>query len=139
MNGIPLRIEIGPKDLENNEFILVRRDNYLKEKVNFKEDVLNKIKNTLDKMHKDMFDKALNRNLEKTYICKSLDEVRDVMNTHPGYVKTMWCGSEECELKMKEINVTKSRCIPFDQEHLSDKCVCCGKEAKHMVIWGIQY
>jgi prolyl-tRNA synthetase len=139
MNGIPLRIEIGPRDLENKNFILARRDDYSKETINFEDDILSKIKDTLDKMHNDMFEKAKKRNAEKTYACTSLEEVKNIMNTRPGYVKSMWCGSEECELKMKEINGTKSRCIPFDQEHISDKCICCGKEAKHMVIWGIQY
>jgi prolyl-tRNA synthetase len=76
---------------------------------------------------------------EKTYECKNLEEVSNVISTQPGFIKAMWCGNEECELKMKEIGGVKSRCIPFYQESIDDKCVCCGKQAKHLVIWGIQY
>lgn len=139
MNGIPLRIEIGPKDLENNHFVLARRDNYSKETISFNENILNKIKETLDKIHNDMFEKAKKRNESKTTICKNLDEVKTTIEKNPGFIKAMWCGDEACELKMKEIKGIKSRCLPFEQEHVSDKCAICGKEAKHLVIWGIQY
>ena len=68
-----------------------------------------------------------------------MDEIKEVMENHPGFIKAMWCGSEDCEKEIKEIRGTKSRCIPFEQEKIDTKCVCCGKEAKDMVIWGIQY
>lgn len=139
MNGIPIRIEIGPKDLENNHFTLARRDNYSKETISFNENILNKIKEILDKIHNDMFERAKKRNEEKTTICKNLEEVKTTIEKNPGFIKAMWCGNEECEIKMKEIKGIKSRCLPFEQEHLSDKCAICGKEAKHLVIWGIQY
>ncbi len=139
MNGIPIRIEIGPKDLENNQFILARRDNYSKETISFNQNILSIIKETLDNIHNDMFNKAKKRNDEKTTVCNNLNDVRNTIKKNPGFIKAMWCGNEECELKMKEIKGIKSRCLPFEQEHLSDKCAICGKEAKHMVIWGIQY
>jgi prolyl-tRNA synthetase len=90
-------------------------------------------------MQQDMFNTALKRSQERTYKCTSLDDVKNIMNTKPGFIKAMWCGDEACEIKMKEINGIKSRCIPFEQEHFADKCIVCGKEAKHMVVWGIQY
>ncbi len=139
MNGIPIRIEIGPKDLANNQIIIVRRDNYKKEVIPLDIDIVQKIKDTMTIMHKDMFNKAKERNESKTYVCRNMQEVEDVMKTNPGFVKAMWCGKEECETKFKEIKGMKSRCIPFEQEQLDDKCICCGKKAKHMVIWGIQY
>ncbi len=139
MNGVPLRIEIGLKEIENSEFAVTRRNDYSKRNVSFNENIVDSINKLLDEMHKDMFDIALKRNSEKTHVCNSLDEVRNIMNTNPGYIKSMWCGNEECELKMKEINGIKSRCIPFDKEKVSDTCVVCGKEAKHLVVWGIQY
>ena len=90
-------------------------------------------------MHNDMFNRAKKRMEEKTYVCHNMDEIKDVMENHPGFIKAMWCGDEACEEKIKEIRGTKSRCIPFEQEKVDTKCVCCGKEAKDMVIWGIQY
>ena len=76
---------------------------------------------------------------KKTFTAFTMEDVEKIMNTQPGFVKAMWCGDEECELKMKEIRGTKSRCILEDAEPISNKCVCCGKEAKHLVVWGIQY
>lgn len=139
MNGIPLRIEIGPRDLENNEIIISRRDTYTKETVSLETNMVSKINGLLEMMQHDMYERARLRNIEHTYECHNLEEVRNVLATQPGFIKAMWCGDEACELKMKEIGGIKSRCIPFTQEHISDTCVCCGKEAKEMVIWGIQY
>lgn len=139
MNGIPLRIEIGPRDLENNEIIISRRDTYTKETVSMEIDLIAKLQHMMEMMQHDMYERARLRNVEHTYECQNLDEVRNVLATQPGFIKAMWCGEEACELKMKEIGGIKSRCIPFEQEHISDTCVCCGKAAKEMVIWGIQY
>ena len=139
MNGVPLRIEIGPRDLENNQMVISRRDNYTKQTVSLAVDIPVTITDLLDQMHHDMYERALKRNIENTHICKTLTDVKEVMETKPGFIKAMWCGEEACELKMKEIRGTKSRCIPFEQEQVSDTCVCCGKEAKQLVIWGIQY
>lgn len=139
MNGVPLRIEIGPRDLENNEIIISRRDTYTKETVSLEIDLVTKINHLMEMMQHDMYERARLRNQDHTYECHNLDEVRNVLATQPGFIKAMWCGEEACELKMKEIGGIKSRCIPFNQEHIDDVCVCCGKEAKEMVIWGIQY
>lgn len=139
MNGIPLRIEIGPRDLENNEIVISRRDTYTKETVSLDIDIISKLKQLMEMMQSDMYERARLRNVEHTYECRNLDEVRNVLATQPGFIKAMWCGDEACELKIKEIGGIKSRCIPFTQEHISDTCVCCSKEAKEMVIWGIQY
>ena len=93
----------------------------------------------LDKMQEDMYNKALNNLEEKTYDATTLDEVKDIMNNHPGFVNAHWCGNEECELKMKEIRGTKSRCIVESKDYETEKCIVCGKKAKHKVVWGIQY
>lgn len=140
-NGIPVRIEIGPKDLEAGEIVLARRDTRERITVSADVDICKCISDLLDNIQKNLFDRAKERRDMQTYAATNLEEVKDIMENHPGFVKAMWCGDEECELKMKEIRGTKSRCIPFaeEQEHISDTCVCCGKPAKTMVVWGIQY
>lgn len=139
MYGVPVRIELGERDLESNHITVVRRDTGEKSFIGFDKDIPNEIISLMDNIQKNMFDSALKRNLNRTYTCTSLDEVREIMNTKPGYIRAMWCGDEACELKMKEINGLKSRCIPEEQEHFDDKCICCGKPAQYMVYWGIQY
>ena len=139
VQGIPFRIEIGKRELENNEIVVARRDNFKKEEVSLDTDLVAYFKEQIDVMHNDMFNRAKKRMEEKTYVCHNMDEVKEVMENHPGFIKAMWCGDEACEEKIKEIRGTKSRCIPFEQEKVDTKCVCCGKEAKDMVIWGIQY
>ncbi len=139
MNGIPIRIEIGPRDLETNEIVLARRDTSEKIKVKLDDDIVNNIAKLLERIQTNMYNTAKKRMIEKTYVCTNLDEVKEIMENRPGFVKAMWCGDTVCELKMKEIKGTKSRCIPDDQESLSDNCICCNKPAKHMVYWGIQY
>ena len=74
-----------------------------------------------------------------TYTAKNMEELENIITNNPGFVKAMWCGNKECEERIKEVRGTKSRCIPFEQEHISDKCVCCGNDADEMVVWGIQY
>ena len=138
VNGIPIRIEVGPRDLEKNEVTVVRRDTLEKIVVNLN-DIINVVTQQLDKMQEDMFNKALNNLNTKTYDVNSLDEVKDIMNNHPGFVNAHWCGNEECELKMKEIKGTKSRCIIESKDYEEEKCIVCGKPAKHKVVWGIQY
>ncbi len=139
MNGIPIRIEIGPKDLENNSITLVRRDTSEKEGVRLDIDIVKKVAELLDQIQDALFQKAQKRNKSKTYVCRTLEEMKEQMERELGFVKAMWCGSPECEAKMKEIRGTKARCIPFEQEKIADTCICCGKTAKDMVIWGIQY
>lgn len=138
MKGVPLRLEIGPKDIEKNQCVLVRRDN--REKIFVPLDNLeNAIPKALELVRQGMYDKAYNRREKMTYIAKNLDELKNIADTKPGFIKAMWCGSQECEEKLKEISGVSSRCIPFEQEHLSDKCVCCGKKADKMLYWGKSY
>ena len=139
VNGIPIRIEIGPRDLNDGFITLVRRDTREKTNVFINDDVVSNVKTLLNDIQNNLYNRALERRNEMTYAAKSMDEMKEIISNHPGFVKAMWCGNKECEDKIKEIKGTKSRCIPFEQEHISDKCVCCGKDAKEMVIWGIQY
>ena len=138
MKGVPVRIELGPRDIENGVCVLVRRDTA--EKIVVKLDEVEKvIAETLEKIHNNMFDECKKRLEEKTTIATTLDEFVTSMNEHQGFIKAMWCGDQACEEKIKELTAAKSRCMPFEQEKISDKCVCCGKPADKMVIWGRQY
>lgn len=139
VNGIPVRIEIGQRDLDENKITFARRDTREKIVKDLNIDVTQYVNDLLDEIQNNLYDRALKRREELTYECHKLEEVEKIMNTKPGFVKAMWCGSEECELKMKEIKGTKSRCILEDHEHIDDKCIVCGKDAKHLVVWGIQY
>ncbi len=138
MKGVPVRIEVGPRDVANNQVVIARRDTGTKEIVRF-EDIKKYVLSLLNSIQKNMYDKALKHANERTYTCTTLDQVREIMETKPGFIKAMWCGDVECETKMKEIRGMKSRCIPFEEEHISDTCIVCGKKAKNMVYWGIQY
>ena len=139
--GIPVRIEIGKKDLENKELTLVRRDTREKIKISIDSDIVEEVRKLEKAIQDNLYNRAKERRDAMTYKATTLDEMREFMNTQPGFIKAMWCGDQKCEEKIKEINGLKSRCIPFaeEQEKISDKCVCCGKEAKEMVVWGIQY
>ncbi len=138
MKGVPIRLEMGPRDIENGECILVRRDTA--EKITVKLDNLKEeIGKMLDSIHNNMFEECKTRLKEKTTVALDLDEFKNSMETNQGFIKAMWCGDEECENKIREITGAKSRCMPFEQEKISDKCVCCGKPADKMVVWGKQY
>jgi prolyl-tRNA synthetase len=139
MLGIPLRIEFGLRDLEKNQIILARRDNYSKEEIIADSDLGKKISKVLKLIQDSMYDKALKRREERTYICTERSELEDIVTNKPGFIKAMWCGDESCETSLKQIGGLKSRCIPFEEEQLSDKCINCGKKAKKMLYWGIQY
>ncbi len=139
MKGVPLRLEIGPKDMEKNQCVLVRRDNREKYFVSL-DDLEGEITRLLDELGRAIYDKAAANIERRTYRCTSIDEIKAALAEHgDGFVKAMWCGSEECEDKVKELTGVGSRCIPFEQEQLSDTCVCCGKKAAHMVVWGNAY
>lgn len=138
MKGVPVRIEIGPKEIERGEVIVTRRDTFEKMPVKI-EELESKMEEVLDDIQKSMFNECKKRMEEKTTIALNMEELEKNMNENQGFVKTMWCGSQECEDKVKEVTGAPSRCIPFDQEHLSDTCVCCGKKADKMVVWGRQY
>ena len=138
MKGVPLRLEIGPKDLEKNQCVLVRRDT--REKVFVSLDELETaIPAQLEALRKDLYERALANREKRTWAATTMDEVKELAKANTGYIKTMWCGDLACEMKMKEEVGLSSRCMPFEQEHLSDVCPCCGKPAKTMVYWGIAY
>ncbi len=139
VNGIPVRIEIGERDLEQHKITFVRRDTREKIVEDININVAEYTKKLLDKIQENLYNIALQRQKQLTYECKNLDEVEKIMNTKPGFIKAMWCGDENCELKMKEIKGTKSRCILENDKHIDDKCIVCGRPAKHLVVWGIQY
>ena len=138
MRGIPLRIEIGPRDLENNKCIIVRRDTLEKIEVSL-DDLKKEIDILLNDIHNNMYKICEKRMNEKTSIAKSIEEFEKNINNNQGFIKAMWCGDNACEEKIKALTSAKSRCIPFNEEKLDDKCFCCGKEAKHMVYFGRQY
>ena len=139
VNGIPVRVEIGARDLENNNITIARRDTREKMVISIDEDITSYIKNLMNDIQNNLFVSAKKRVEELTFTAHNLTDVENIMKTHPGFIKADWCGSEECELKMKEINGTKSRCILENEKPIDGKCVVCGKEAKHLVVWGIQY
>ncbi len=139
MKGVPLRIEIGPRDIAENKCVTVKRVNREK---NFEslENIEEVIAQRLNEVRDEMYQKALQNREQKTYECTSVDEIKQALEKNgDGFVMAMWCGSEECEDKVKELTGVGSRCIPFEQKHISDKCVCCGKPAKDMVFWAIAY
>lgn len=139
VNGIPLRIEIGERDLEKGNVTFVRRDTRekIQEKVDL--DITSYVKNMLDTIQKDMYERALKRRKELTFEAHNLQEMESILNTQPGLIHAMWCGKRECEEKIKEIKGCKSRCILEKGEKIDSKCVCCGAEAKEHVIWALQY
>lgn len=138
MKGVPLRLEIGPKDIEKNQCVLVRRDNREKYFVSL-DDLETEIPKLLDAVQDGLFQAALARRANMTYTAKTLEELKDIADNKPGFIKAMWCGSRECEEKLKEYAGVSSRCIPFEQEHIADTCVCCGKPADKMLYWGKAY
>ncbi len=139
MKGVPVRLEIGPRDIENGQCVLVTRHNREKKVVEL-DKLTREIKKSLKEVHNGLYKKALENRENRTYRCTSIDEIKAVLEKNgDGFVNAMWCGSEECEDKIKELTGVGSRCIPFAQENLGDTCVCCGKPAKHMVCWGKAY
>ncbi len=138
MRGVPLRIELGPKDIEKNQAVLVSRVDREKTFVSL-DNIEEETEKLLGKIQKRMYDAALENLESKTYSAENYEEFKDIINEKGGFVKAMWCGDEACELKIKEDTTATSRCIPFEQETISDKCVCCGKPAEYMVYWGKAY
>ena len=138
MRGVPVRIELGPRDIENGVCVVVRRDTGEKETVELSNlsEVLEKL---LIDIHNNMYNECKKRLEERTTIAYNLEEFEKQINEKQGFIKTMWCGDVACEEKIKELTAAKSRCMPFEQENLGDRCVCCGKKATKMVVWGRQY
>lgn len=139
VNGIPVRIEIGKRDLENNQITFVRRDTSEKITINLNENILDKLNELFNEIQNNLFEKAKERMNSLTFTASNLTEVENILNTHPGFIKAPWCGNLDCELKMKEIKGCKSRCILENEKVHDEKCVVCGNKAKHIVMWGIQY
>ena len=138
MKGVPLRVECGPRDLENGQCVIVRRTD--REKVFVKlAELETAIAQQLEVVQQQMFDKAKKNLDEHIFEAHSLEEAKALQDEHGGYIKTMWCGELDCELKMKEVAGMSSRCIPFAQENLGETCACCGRPAQKMVYWGIAY
>jgi prolyl-tRNA synthetase len=138
MRGIPIRVEIGPRDIEQNQAVLVRRDTHEKIMVSLDE-LDQQVKDLLDDIQKNMYEKAKNHRDEHTSEATDLDTFTKTVEEKPGFVKAMWCGCQECEDQIKETTGATSRCIPFEQKILSDTCICCGKPAVKMVYWGRAY
>ncbi len=138
MKGVPLRLELGPKDIEKNQCVLVRRDNGEKSFAPL-DGIEKTVADMLDAVHDGLYAKAKKNLDENTFPAYTLEEARDIQRKRGGFIKTMWCGGEACELRMKDEAGMSSRCIPFAQENLSGVCPCCGKPAKEMVYWGVAY
>ena len=138
MRGIPLRIEIGPKDIENNQVVFVRRDTHEKIQINI-DDIVNETKNMLDEIQKNMYDTAKKHLDSHIYEANTKEELIKTLDEKTGFVRVMHCGDEKCEEALKDETGITSRCIPFDKKLSGNKCAICGKEAKYEVIFGRAY
>ena len=138
MKGVPLRIEIGPRDIADNKCVIVRRDNRAKSFVSI-DDLVSSVEGELSALTTALYEKALAHREERTYSATTLEELINTANEKAGYIKAMWCGDLECEMKLKEEADVSSRCMPFEQETIDEKCVCCGRAAKKLVYWGKAY
>ncbi len=134
---MPLRLEIGPKDIEKEQCVLVRRDT--REKLFVRWDELETaVPSALAALGQSLFDRAAENRARRTWSAATMEEVLSHAEEN-GYIQTMWCGERACEEAMKEKAGLTSRCIPFVQEHLGDVCPVCGKPAKQMIVWGRAY
>jgi prolyl-tRNA synthetase len=138
MKGVPIRLEVGPKDIEKGQVVLVRRDTGEKLFVSM-EGLEARITELLAEIQQNLLKKATALRDKKTYKAVSLDEFEKIINETPGFIKAMWCGDRECEDVIKEKTGATARCMPFEQEKISDACICCGKKAEKMVYWGKAY
>ena len=138
MKGVPLRIEIGPRDIADNKCVIVRRDNREKSFVSI-DNLIEEVNNGLDNLLKALHEKALANRENRTYTAETLEDLIKIANEKSGYIKAMWCGDRACEEKLKEEADVTSRCIPFGHGPIGDKCVCCGREARKLVYWGKAY
>lgn len=138
VNGIPIRIEIGERDLKKNIYTVARRDTQEKMEVKIDVDIVSYVTQLMEDIQNNLYSRAKKRRDNMTYEVETVEEMREIIDNHPGFIIASWCGSEECESSLKEINGLKSRCILEDKTP-THNCVVCGKEAKHEVVWGIQY
>ena len=139
VNGIPVRIEIGARDLKDGKITIARRDTREKMTIPSEIDIASYVKELLEIIQNDMYQRAVERKDQLTFEAHNMKDMEEILNKQPGFIHAMWCGDETCENRIKEIKGCKSRCIVQNGKKIDDKCVCCGKEAKHHVIWGIQY
>jgi len=138
MKGVPVRLELGPKDIDKDQCVLVRRDTGEKAVVSL-DSLEDEVDTLLREIQANLLSKARRHLESRIFTAYSIEDMTNVLNTTPGFIKAMWCGSEECETKIKEANGATSRCIPFEQEQIADTCACCGKAAKTLVYWGRAY
>ena len=138
MKGVPIRIEIGPRDIQNNKCVLVRRDTLEKIDVSL-DDLTANITKLLDEIQQNMYNMCKDNMIKRTSVAHNMEEFKKELEENQGFIKAMFCGNPECEEKINELTGAKSRCIPFEEEKVDNKCVFCGKEAKNMVIWARQY
>ena len=138
MKGVPLRVEIGPRDIAEGKCVIVRRDNREKSFVQ-SANIVEEVKAGLEALRKALFEKARENRERRTFEAHNLDELQEIAATNSGYITAMWCGDTECELKLKEVADVSSRCMPFDGEAIAAECVCCGRAAKKLVYWGKAY
>ena len=138
MKGVPVRLEIGPKDIENGQCVLVSRHNREKTFVKL-EDLSAEIEKKLKEVHDGLYRRALENREKRTWSAASMEELKNIADHNNGFIKAMWCGDAACEEKLKEAAGVSSRCLPFEQEKIGDRCVCCGKPADKMVYWGKAY
>ena len=139
MKGVPVRLEIGPRDIENGQCVLVTRHNREKTVVPLS-GLVPAVTERLQAVRDGLFAKALENRKRHTYTCHSIEEIQTALSEKgDGFVRAMWCGDEACEDEVKARTGVGSRCIPLTQESVSDVCVCCGRPARHLVIWGKAY
>ena len=138
MKGVPLRLEIGPRDIEANQCVLVRRDNREKTVVSL-DDLETKIPELLQAVRDGLYQKALANRERRTFTATTFEEMKRLANEESGFIETMWCGDEACENRVKEEAGLTSRCMPDEQKHLADVCPICGRPAKKSIIWGKAY
>jgi len=138
MKGVPVRVEIGPKDIEQGQCVIVRRDNREKTVVAI-ENAKEAVEKALKEVRDAIYQKALENRANRTVDCLTLDDFINTACSQEGFIRAMWCGERECEDKLKELAGVTSRCMPFDSEPIGDTCVCCGKPAKKLVYWGKAY
>ena len=139
MRGVPIRIEIGPRDIESNQCVLVRRDSGEKQFVSL-DGIEDTVTEQLEELTRALFRRAEANRQNHTFTATTLPEFKEIAEKESGYIRAMWCGELECELRLKEEADVTSRCMPFgDSEAFSDTCVCCGRKAKHLVYWGKAY
>lgn len=137
VNGIPVRIELGKRDIENQKITISRRDTLEKAEISLSEDIVVYIEKLMSEIQNNLYNRAKTRRDSMTYHANTIEEIKSIMEKQPGFIYAPWCGDTDCELKMKEIKGLKSRCITEDNE--KSRCPICGKKSKYTVVWGIQY